>query len=227
MADSGKARGRGRPAAEPTTEFGRVLREARISRGWTMGELAERLGVSTRSVGYWERGPNPISLRHAHRVVRELPELDLRLLAGERSEPPEARPISKHRVSEILDQMESDYFQVVPEFQRPSITPEDQGCLDLIGARLEPLGFTLERMRFGEVENLWATRGTASPRFVFAGHTDVVPTGPEEAWSTPPFTPTFRDGMLHGRGAADMKGSLAAMVQPVKARDASRTSTSV
>ncbi len=100
--------------------------------------------------------------------------------------------------------------------ERPSVTPEDQGCLDLIGARLEPLGFTLERMRFGEVENLWATRGTASPRFVFAGHTDVVPTGPEEAWSTPPFTPTFRDGMLHGRGAADMKGSLAAMVTAVE-----------
>ncbi len=100
--------------------------------------------------------------------------------------------------------------------ERPSVTPEDHGCLDLIGTRLEALGFSLERMPFAEVDNLWATRGSAAPRFVFAGHTDVVPTGPLEQWSSPPFTPTFRDGLLFGRGAADMKGSLSAMITAVE-----------
>lgn len=99
---------------------------------------------------------------------------------------------------------------------RPSITPRDEGCLDLLGARLAPLGFALERLRFGEVDNLWARRGQGRPLFVFAGHTDVVPTGPREAWSSDPFVPTVRDGRLYGRGAADMKSSLAAFVTAIE-----------
>lgn len=95
---------------------------------------------------------------------------------------------------------------------RRSLTPQDEGCLTLIGARLEPLGFRLEMMRCGNVDNLWARRGDGSPSICFAGHTDVVPTGPLDQWSSDPFTPTIRDGMLYGRGAADMKGSLAAFV---------------
>lgn len=95
---------------------------------------------------------------------------------------------------------------------RPSLTPDDAGCQELMIARLETLGFTIERLRFGEVDNLWARRGAAEPLFAFAGHTDVVPTGPVPQWQSPPFTPTLRDGLLYGRGAADMKGSLAAMV---------------
>jgi len=95
---------------------------------------------------------------------------------------------------------------------RRSLTPVDGGCLDLIGARLAPLGFSLEKMRCGEVDNLWARRGKAGPLVCFAGHTDVVPTGPLDQWHSNPFTPTVRDGMLYGRGAADMKGSLAAFV---------------
>ena len=99
---------------------------------------------------------------------------------------------------------------------RRSLTPADDGCLDLIGARLAPLGFGLEKMRCGEVDNLWARRGNAAPLVCFAGHTDVVPTGPLEKWGSDPFTPEVRDGMLYGRGAADMKGSLAAFVTAVE-----------
>jgi len=95
---------------------------------------------------------------------------------------------------------------------RPSVTPADQGCQHLISARLAALGFRLEFMNFGEVTNLWARRGNGGPLLAFAGHTDVVPTGPEHAWTSPPFRPEIRDGMLYGRGAADMKGSIAAMV---------------
>jgi succinyl-diaminopimelate desuccinylase len=95
---------------------------------------------------------------------------------------------------------------------RRSVTPEDAGCQALMIERLEKLGFKVERLRFGEVDNFWARRGEDGPLFAFAGHTDVVPTGPEDKWQTPPFEPTIQDGMLHGRGAADMKGSLAAMV---------------
>jgi succinyl-diaminopimelate desuccinylase len=95
---------------------------------------------------------------------------------------------------------------------RRSVTPEDAGCLPLIAARLERLGFRLEHLRFGDVDNLWATHGNTGPVLAFLGHTDVVPSGPEEAWATPPFEPTEKDGMLYGRGAADMKGSVAAMV---------------
>ncbi len=94
----------------------------------------------------------------------------------------------------------------------PSVTPDDAGCQQLMASRLEALGFRCQHLRFGEVDNLWAERGQGGPLFVFAGHTDVVPPGPVAAWSTPPFEPSLREGMLTGRGAADMKASLAAMV---------------
>lgn len=97
-----------------------------------------------------------------------------------------------------------------------SVTPLDEGCLDIIGARLESLGFTLERLRYGNVDNLWARRGQKHPIVCLAGHTDVVPTGPLDQWHSDPFTPVIRDGKLYGRGAADMKGSLAAFVTSVE-----------
>jgi succinyl-diaminopimelate desuccinylase len=99
---------------------------------------------------------------------------------------------------------------------RPSVTPDDAGCLELIAARLEPLGFTIERIDTGGVCNLWARRGSAAPVLCLAGHTDVVPPGPAEAWTSPPFAPTEREGMLYGRGAADMKTSLAAFVTAIE-----------
>lgn len=95
---------------------------------------------------------------------------------------------------------------------RKSVTPEDAGCQDLLISRLEALGFTIEKMPFGDVSNFWARRGTASPVFCFAGHTDVVPSGPENQWTSDPFTPTFTEGYLQGRGAADMKGGIAAFI---------------
>jgi succinyl-diaminopimelate desuccinylase len=98
----------------------------------------------------------------------------------------------------------------------PSVTPEDAGCMDLIAARLAPLGFTCEYINRNGVTNLWARRGTAAPLLVLAGHTDVVPTGPVEKWTSSPFTPTLRDGKLYARGAADMKSSLAAFVIAVE-----------
>ena len=96
--------------------------------------------------------------------------------------------------------------------RRPSVTPADEGCQELMISRLEPLGFKVERLRFGEVENIWLRKGDTGPVLAFAGHTDVVPSEPEEQWQNPPFQPAIIDGMLHGRGSADMKGSLAAMV---------------
>jgi succinyl-diaminopimelate desuccinylase len=96
--------------------------------------------------------------------------------------------------------------------RRPSICPDDQGCMEIIGTRLEPLGFRLERLQYPPVDNLWATRGCGHPVLCFAGHTDVVPTGPLEGWHTDPFEPVIEDGLLYGRGAADMKSGLAAMV---------------
>ena len=96
--------------------------------------------------------------------------------------------------------------------RRPSLTPDDQGCLDIIAARLAAAGFVAERLQYPPVDNLWARRGTGRPLLCFAGHTDVVPTGPREEWSTDPFEPVVRDGLLYGRGAADMKSGLAAMV---------------
>ncbi|GAB6259829.1 succinyl-diaminopimelate desuccinylase [Photobacterium sp. R1] len=99
---------------------------------------------------------------------------------------------------------------------RASVTPEDEGCQDVMIARLEKLGFQIETMVFEDTTNLWARRGTEAPLFVFAGHTDVVPAGPAEQWHTPPFEPTIIDGYLHGRGAADMKGSLACMIVSIE-----------
>lgn len=94
----------------------------------------------------------------------------------------------------------------------PSVTPVDANCQELMIQRLEKIGFTIERLRFGDVDNFWARRGSTTPVFAFAGHTDVVPTGTLSAWHNDPFQPEIRDGVLYGRGAADMKGSLAAMV---------------
>ena len=99
---------------------------------------------------------------------------------------------------------------------RRSNTPEDAGCQELMISRLEPLGFKIERMRFGNVDNLYARRGTTGPLLVFAGHTDVVPTGPLDKWHTHPFEPTIKDGMLYARGAADMKTSLAAFITSIE-----------
>jgi len=99
---------------------------------------------------------------------------------------------------------------------RPSVTPQDEGCQALIAQRLSRIGFQPEAMRFGEVDNLWLRRGNASPLLCFAGHTDVVPTGPLESWTSDPFQPKIRDGHLYGRGAADMKSSLAAFVTAIE-----------
>jgi len=96
--------------------------------------------------------------------------------------------------------------------RRPSVTPDDAGCQQLLAARLEPLGFVIENMRHGEVDNLWAVRDRGGPLLMFAGHTDVVPTGDSATWQYDPFAPEIHDGLLYGRGAADMKGSLAAMI---------------
>ena len=100
---------------------------------------------------------------------------------------------------------------------RRSLTPDDAGCQDILVERLEKLGFSIERMRFADVDNLWARRGTTGPVVVFAGHTDVVPSGPQEAWLSPPFEPAVRDGTLYGRGAADMKTSVAAFITAIEA----------
>lgn len=99
----------------------------------------------------------------------------------------------------------------------PSVTPDDAGCMEIIATRLQPLGFSIEYINRNGVTNLWARRGTSKPLFVFAGHTDVVPTGPLDKWTSPPFAPEIRDGMLYGRGAADMKSSLAAMLTATEA----------
>jgi succinyl-diaminopimelate desuccinylase len=95
---------------------------------------------------------------------------------------------------------------------RRSVTPLDEGCQELIASRLAKAGFAIEHLPFGDVKNLWASHGSGGPVLVFLGHTDVVPSGPVEAWASDPFVPTIRDGYLYGRGAADMKGSVAAFV---------------
>jgi succinyl-diaminopimelate desuccinylase len=112
---------------------------------------------------------------------------------------------------------------------RRSVTPEDGGCQEVIAERLERAGFRCEPMKFGEVKNLWARRGTGHPVVCFAGHTDVVPTGPLDEWHSDPFVPTVRDGKLFGRGAADMKSSIAAFVVATEAflRDRPRHSGSI
>jgi succinyl-diaminopimelate desuccinylase len=99
---------------------------------------------------------------------------------------------------------------------RRSVTPADEGCQEVMMARLAACGFQIEPLRYGNVENFWAKRGQGSPVLCFAGHTDVVPTGPLEEWKTDPFVPSVRDGVLYGRGAADMKSGLAAMVTAVE-----------
>jgi succinyl-diaminopimelate desuccinylase len=100
---------------------------------------------------------------------------------------------------------------------RRSLTPDDAGCQEIMIERLEKLGFKTEKMRFGNVDNFWARRGTTAPLICFAGHTDVVPTGPVEKWDSDPFLPVVREGMLFGRGAADMKTSLAAFITAIEA----------
>lgn len=100
--------------------------------------------------------------------------------------------------------------------QKPSVTPDDAGCQDLMAEQLTPLGFNIESLFFTDTLNMWARKGTEAPLFCFAGHTDVVPTGPTDAWHQPPFSGNLLDGYIHGRGAADMKGSLAAMLIATK-----------
>lgn len=113
--------------------------------------------------------------------------------------------------------MENPVFELAKELiSRVSVTPEDAGCQELIGARLNQLGFQTRQINAEGVHNLWAWRGTGSPHLMFAGHTDVVPPGPLEQWQTPPFEPTVKNGQLYGRGAADMKSSLAAMIVAVE-----------
>jgi len=95
---------------------------------------------------------------------------------------------------------------------KASVTPDDNGCQSIMIERLKKIGFEIHTLKFGDVDNFWATRGNGDPLFAFAGHTDVVPAGNEDAWNTAPFEPTIKDGYLYGRGAADMKGGLASMV---------------
>ncbi|MDC0239920.1 succinyl-diaminopimelate desuccinylase [Candidatus Thioglobus sp.] len=95
---------------------------------------------------------------------------------------------------------------------KASVTPDDKGCQSIMIERLKKIGFEIHPLKFGDVDNFWATRGNSGPLFAFAGHTDVVPAGNEDAWNTTPFEPTIKDGFLFGRGAADMKGGLASMV---------------
>lgn len=115
-------------------------------------------------------------------------------------------------------QAQSDVLELTCELiRRDSVTPHDRGCQDLIAARLQAAGCAVERLPFGEVQNLWVAHGQGSPVLCFLGHTDVVPSGPEAAWSSPPFQPEVREGLLYGRGAADMKGSVAAFVLAMEA----------
>ena len=107
----------------------------------------------------------------------------------------------------------SETLQLAKELiSRASVTPDDAGCQQLIAERLGKLGFKAEHLRFEDVDNLWITHGTGAPCLIYVGHTDVVPTGPREKWESDPFTPEIRDGMLYGRGASDMKGSIASMI---------------
>ncbi len=116
----------------------------------------------------------------------------------------------------MTDNIDSTLELAQDLIRRPSVTPEDHGCQDLMIERLQAIGFTVERLRFGDVDNFWAQRGKTEPMLVFAGHTDVVPTGPEDAWAHPPFAAEIQDGLLYGRGAADMKSSLAAFITAIE-----------
>jgi len=112
----------------------------------------------------------------------------------------------------------SAVFDLTAELiRRRSVTPDDAGCQALLAGRLARVGFKVEHLRYGEVDNLWATHGEGGPLLMFLGHTDVVPTGPAESWRSDPFEPAVRDGYLYGRGAADMKGSVAAMAVALEA----------
>ncbi|NKJ23608.1 succinyl-diaminopimelate desuccinylase [Dyella sp. SG609] len=112
----------------------------------------------------------------------------------------------------------SAVFDLTAELiRRRSVTPDDAGCQALLAERLARVGFKVEHLRYGEVDNLWATHGEGGPLLVFLGHTDVVPSGPAESWQSDPFEPVVRDGYLYGRGAADMKGSVAAMAVALEA----------
>jgi succinyl-diaminopimelate desuccinylase len=112
----------------------------------------------------------------------------------------------------------SAVFDLTAELiRRRSVTPDDAGCQALLAERLARVGFKVQHLRYGEVDNLWATHGEGGPLLVFLGHTDVVPTGPAESWRSDPFEPALRDGHLYGRGAADMKGSVAAMAVALEA----------
>lgn len=112
-----------------------------------------------------------------------------------------------------MSQNTSDTIQLTQALiQQPSVTPDDCECQDIMMRHLAPLGFNRETMEFGEVKNLWARRGNSAPLIAFAGHTDVVPTGPEQEWTYSPFSARIQGDMLHGRGTADMKGSLAAFI---------------
>ena len=113
--------------------------------------------------------------------------------------------------------MSSTLELAIELISRASVTPNDAGCQQLMIERLQAIGFNIESMRFGEVDNFWARRGNEEPVFAFAGHTDVVPTGDPDTWSVPPFEPQIQHGLLYGRGSADMKGSLAAMVTACEA----------
>ena len=115
-----------------------------------------------------------------------------------------------------LSDLEEIHQLTADMIARRSVSPEDAGCQQLMADYLSNLGFSIEHMPFGDVHNLWATHGDGAPYFVFAGHTDVVPSGPESEWQSPPFVPTEVDGLLFGRGAADMKGSLASMLVATK-----------
>ena len=120
-----------------------------------------------------------------------------------------------HKIN--TEQLSATAALAVQMMRIPSVTPDDKGCNQIMIDRLAALGFTIETMRFGNVNNFWARYGQSGPVLCFAGHTDVVPSGPEEKWLSPPFEPAIRDAHLFGRGAADMKGSLAAMITACEA----------